>query len=458
MKSDPTHEAEAFITQLWKDIFTRVRGMLYPHHREHEPGGGDQLQLDLGELHDVHLSPPTELGEEQDGNLLYYSYEQDKWTNANLNDIPNGGASTLRLSDAYSASWFIDGVTNIIVPAGRLKSHFDGYGTQVSYDAEIRGLDLRGRDTLLGAGGTVTITDASIINFVDAKITDGGLIGGWDGQQARIIDVETGMGTALGSLLGTLLGTLLLRVTDDHQEVDRSGTVAMTTGYYDRAPVLRINFADAITRADYISVGSVNGYEVTVDSRLKVDDARLVGTVTEMSAPIFPVWNIHFASGSVVDRGGGAVSVYGGASLRVNDYMPGTAIGGTVEVVNVSELRFPPYTLVNDSAGGSQIARFVGGGGMSHQACLVVVMPADVIPPGPMNLGLVPRIIQAMNIESNGACAGEATGGGFAFGAAGGVMTRTDMNLEWGVGDRLAATLDSQGTVGAWLVIDWLVQ
>ncbi len=50
---DPEHEAEAFLTLLWRHIYQRVRAMLHPHHREHEPGGKDPLVLDLGQLHNV---------------------------------------------------------------------------------------------------------------------------------------------------------------------------------------------------------------------------------------------------------------------------------------------------------------------------------------------------------------------------------------------------------------------
>jgi len=56
MRTDPTHEAERFISLLWTHIYTRVRGMLHPHHWEHEPGGKDQLQLELGELWDCNMS------------------------------------------------------------------------------------------------------------------------------------------------------------------------------------------------------------------------------------------------------------------------------------------------------------------------------------------------------------------------------------------------------------------
>ncbi len=66
MKLDPGHEADAFITKLWADIYARVRGMLHPHHREHEPGGKDQIKLRLGELFNVYDSGVT------DGQAIVY--------------------------------------------------------------------------------------------------------------------------------------------------------------------------------------------------------------------------------------------------------------------------------------------------------------------------------------------------------------------------------------------------
>lgn len=59
MPSDPTHEAEAFLSLLWRNIYTRVRQMLHPHHFEHEPGGKDRVSLPVGFLRNVTIDPDT---------------------------------------------------------------------------------------------------------------------------------------------------------------------------------------------------------------------------------------------------------------------------------------------------------------------------------------------------------------------------------------------------------------
>jgi hypothetical protein len=59
MPSDPTHEAEAFLSLLWRNIYTRVRAMLHPHHFEHEPGGKDKISIPVGFLRNVTIDPDT---------------------------------------------------------------------------------------------------------------------------------------------------------------------------------------------------------------------------------------------------------------------------------------------------------------------------------------------------------------------------------------------------------------
>lgn len=79
--SDPSHEAEAFISLLWRHIYTRVQSMLHPHHKHHEPGGKDALRLPLGFLHDVYLEKPP-----GDGDVLTYEELTEHWING-----PGGG-------------------------------------------------------------------------------------------------------------------------------------------------------------------------------------------------------------------------------------------------------------------------------------------------------------------------------------------------------------------------------
>jgi hypothetical protein len=69
-----THEADVFVAQLWRDIYNRVRALLHPHHREHEPGGLDQVKIPLGALADTVLTDP------QVGDTL--TYNGITWVNA----------------------------------------------------------------------------------------------------------------------------------------------------------------------------------------------------------------------------------------------------------------------------------------------------------------------------------------------------------------------------------------
>lgn len=91
MTVDPGHEAEAFLSLLWRHIYQRVRSMLHPHHQEHEPGGKDVLKLPLGSLSNVTLTTPTT------GHALLY--DTDHWHNRSLADAINDGLLTLGLND-----------------------------------------------------------------------------------------------------------------------------------------------------------------------------------------------------------------------------------------------------------------------------------------------------------------------------------------------------------------------
>jgi hypothetical protein len=83
MRADPTHEAERFISLLWNDIYSRVRSMLHPHHKEHEPGGADQLRLQLGHLFDVYVSGV------EDGETIIWDEETEHW----IPGVATGGGS-----------------------------------------------------------------------------------------------------------------------------------------------------------------------------------------------------------------------------------------------------------------------------------------------------------------------------------------------------------------------------
>ena len=70
-----SHEAEAFLSLLWRHIYTRVQSMLHPHHMKHEPGGSDIVKLPLGFLKDVVLTAPG------NGDALIYESASKHWIN-----------------------------------------------------------------------------------------------------------------------------------------------------------------------------------------------------------------------------------------------------------------------------------------------------------------------------------------------------------------------------------------
>src|SRR5512139_3627737 len=71
--ADASHEAKAWVSLLWTHIYTRVRAMIHPHHKEHEPGGNDALRLPLSGLSDVYLSGVG------DGDTIIYESVTGHW-------------------------------------------------------------------------------------------------------------------------------------------------------------------------------------------------------------------------------------------------------------------------------------------------------------------------------------------------------------------------------------------
>jgi hypothetical protein len=53
------HEADVFVSQLWRHIYQRMAALMHPHARAHEPGGIDPLKLPLGSLVDVTIDTPV---------------------------------------------------------------------------------------------------------------------------------------------------------------------------------------------------------------------------------------------------------------------------------------------------------------------------------------------------------------------------------------------------------------
>ena len=85
MINNSSHEAEAFLTLLWRHIYQRVRMMLHPHHFEHEPGGKDLVELPIGALKDVEIGKDTAENPLASGDYLFY--DTDHWTNGTVEYI-----------------------------------------------------------------------------------------------------------------------------------------------------------------------------------------------------------------------------------------------------------------------------------------------------------------------------------------------------------------------------------
>ena len=143
-QTDVSHEATAYVTLLWRHIYERVRGMLHPHHREHEPGGRDMLELRLGELHNVYAATPG------DGQALVYQASTTHW-------IPGAATGTSRHQAHFSVSLptIVDpppGPTNITGSDMTIKA------IRFASDGACSGAVSPGGTFVFGAGGGVTLT------------------------------------------------------------------------------------------------------------------------------------------------------------------------------------------------------------------------------------------------------------------------------------------------------------
>ena len=54
-----SHNASALADQFLRQLYTRIAAMLHPHHREHEPGGKDPVQIPLGFIKDMTITSPV---------------------------------------------------------------------------------------------------------------------------------------------------------------------------------------------------------------------------------------------------------------------------------------------------------------------------------------------------------------------------------------------------------------
>lgn len=119
MPGDPelTQAVQVFLSQMWQHIDNTIRAMIGHHHREHEPGGNDQVRLPVYALSDVHWLKDVSGDPPDDGDtLIYYrhktngvaSYERDGWW-----EIEPAGRHQAHLGVILPASVIPPGPTNI---------------------------------------------------------------------------------------------------------------------------------------------------------------------------------------------------------------------------------------------------------------------------------------------------------------------------------------------------------
>ena len=103
MADNSSHEAEAFLSLLWRHIYTRVRAWVFPHHFEHEPAGNDPVSLPLGFLRDVYVAGAA------NGDALTYESATKHW----IPGVGGGGKHAVHFGVALPAVIIPPGPTNI---------------------------------------------------------------------------------------------------------------------------------------------------------------------------------------------------------------------------------------------------------------------------------------------------------------------------------------------------------
>ena len=130
---------------------------------------------------------------------------------------------------------------------------------------------------------------------------------------------------------------------------------------------------------------------------------------------------------------------------------------GSPDVANVQRLRFPNDSLT-DHGGGDVSVAGGSGGGTPHQAYIAIPLPADSVPPGPLNQSGADRTISKVTILSDGEVAATGVTGYGAFSiSAGGDTLTTSTPATWADGTRLSVTGLTSGADATYVVIDWLV-
>jgi len=162
MADNSSHEAEAFLSLLWRHIYTRVRAWVFPHHFEHEPAGNDPVSLPLGFLRDVYVAGVV------NGDALTYESATKHW-------IPGagGGGSGQAFFEMIGLLFIatIPGPTNLTgveLTITRVRIASDGQcsgtaaGESFSFGSSGGIIDNDGLSTSWSSGGLISAVVSSV--------------------------------------------------------------------------------------------------------------------------------------------------------------------------------------------------------------------------------------------------------------------------------------------------------
>jgi len=144
MADNSSHEAEAFLSLLWRHIYTRVRAWVFPHHFEHEPAGNDPVSLPLGFLRDVYVAGV------EDGDALTYESATKHW----IPGAGGGGAGGQAFFEMFPSLF----VTTVPGPTNITGSPLTIRTVRISSDGQCSGI-AAGVGFSFGSGGGTTTTE-----------------------------------------------------------------------------------------------------------------------------------------------------------------------------------------------------------------------------------------------------------------------------------------------------------
>jgi hypothetical protein len=152
LTQDPSHQAQAFLSLLWRHIYLRVQMMLHPHAPKHGPGGNDPIKLPIGFLHDVELVSLA------NGDTLIYDSATEKWING---EGDAGSPHQVHFSVILPPVTIPPGPTNITGDTLTITA------TNFSSDGAVSGSISPGGSFGFGAGGGSDRTDGLAIPWGD---------------------------------------------------------------------------------------------------------------------------------------------------------------------------------------------------------------------------------------------------------------------------------------------------